>query len=44
MKILPINSLLSTIWYDDPKMFAIIIVLCFIGILFFKEYYDCMKR
>jgi uncharacterized lipoprotein YddW (UPF0748 family) len=34
----------STIWYDDPKMFAIVITLCFITIVFFKEFYDYMKR
>jgi uncharacterized lipoprotein YddW (UPF0748 family) len=28
-----------TYWYDDPKMFAIVIVLCFAGILIFREFY-----
>jgi uncharacterized lipoprotein YddW (UPF0748 family) len=36
---LNVNPSPSTIWYHDPKMFAIVVVLCFMGILVFKEFY-----
>jgi uncharacterized lipoprotein YddW (UPF0748 family) len=38
-QILNSNPSPSTVWYDDPKMFAIVIVLCFAGILVFKQFY-----
>jgi hypothetical protein len=31
-------------WYEDPILFSVVMVLIFVGIFFFKEAYEVMKK
>jgi len=34
----------AIMWYEDPIVFGVIMLLVLVAFIFFKEFYDTMKR